>query len=142
MTSEENKNVQMPNTKINVMQSWQLLCMFSLCLGLYYKWNTNILCKKKTEGAIMNGQSRGTGMGVVHTIHRTEKNTTETKIKQQNQKRNATQKTKKLSSTSPSELHISLQNTILFHIELTKSWRLQYSPIFAIQINLLQYRVK
>ena len=141
MTSEENKNVQKPNTKINVMQSWQLLCMFSLCLGLYYKWNTNILCKKKNEGAIMNGQFRGTGMGVGHTIHRTEKKPWKI-IKQQNQKRNATQKTKKLSSTSPSELHISLQNTIIFHIELTKSWRLQYSPIFAIQINLLQYRVK
>jgi hypothetical protein len=66
----------------------------------------------------MNGQSRGTGMGVGHTIHGTtkkkkNKQQKKQKIKQQNQKRNATQKTKKLSSMRPSEMHILLQNTII-----------------------------
>jgi len=69
--------------------------MFSLCLGLYYKWNTNILCKKKTEGAIMNGQSRGTGMGVVHTIHRTKKK--QQKKKSNSKTKNATQHRKQKS---------------------------------------------
>jgi hypothetical protein len=54
--------------------------------------NTGQINVKKTGGAIKNGQSRNTG-NIWHTRHRTKKNNT--------QQHYTTQKTKKMSKTSP-----------------------------------------